>query len=166
MSDVLYPRRKVFFALFLSPLIVGLFAGGIEVLLSISDFVGNPRLLGVVSRTEIILMPLVTPALIQLVYTPPFLVYAVAVVLFKVKKSPRNCFFVALVGSVLATIWSFLLVVGVVETVVGAKYSNYSIGLLVLFFFVLAICWFAAVYSLPEKGRKGANLFSPREMIK
>ena len=84
MSDFLYPRRKVFFALFLSPLIVGLFAGGIEVLLSIRDFVGNPRLLGVVSRTEIILMPLVTPVLIQLVYTPPFLVYAVAVVLFKV----------------------------------------------------------------------------------
>lgn len=150
MSGIIYPRRKIFLAFFLCPLILGFIAGIIRTVAVLAELVNNPKLLGSVRGAELLLMPFLTPLLIQLAFFLPFLGYALAIALIEVKKTPRNCMVVSLFGSCIATLWVLLFISNVVQNVKGAQYSDYVIELLILFVASMATCWLTAYFFLPE----------------
>ncbi|MDI3274835.1 hypothetical protein [Pseudomonas sp. AL03] len=152
MSGVIYPRRKVFLAFFLCPLVLGFIAGIIRTVAVLAELVSNPKLLGSVRGAELLLMPFLTPLLIQLAFFLPFLGYALAIALIKVKKTPRNCMVVSFLGSCIATSWVLLFISNVVQNIKGAQYSDYVVELLILFVASMATCWLTAHFFLPEEG--------------
>ncbi|EJM86516.1 MULTISPECIES: hypothetical protein [unclassified Pseudomonas] len=153
MSEIIYPRRKVFLAFFLCPLMLGFIAGIIRTVTVLTELVSNPKLLGSVRGAELLLMPFLTPLLIQLAFFLPFLGYALVIVLIKVKKTLRNCMVVSFFGSCVAASWVFLFISNVVQNIKGAQYSDYVVELLVLFAASMATCWLTAHFFLPEGSR-------------
>ncbi|WP_123723010.1 MULTISPECIES: hypothetical protein [Pseudomonas] len=151
MSGVIYPRRKVFLAFFLCPLVLGFIAGIIRTVAVLAELVSNPKLLGSVRGAELLLMPFLTPLLIQLAFFLPFLGYALAIALIKVNKTPRSCMVVSFLGSCIATSWVLLFISNVVQNIKGAQYSDYIIELLMLFVASMATCWLTAHFFLPEE---------------
>lgn len=97
-----YPRRKVFFALFLCPLIFGFFIAVVRFIYFLVWLISAPQLLGEVSGGELILMPLLVPLIAQLGFMLPFLAFAMLVSSIGIYKSPRSCLVIALVGGGLA----------------------------------------------------------------
>ena len=151
MSGVIYPRRKVFLAFFLCPLVLGFIVGIIRTVAVLAELVSNPKLLGSVRGAELLLMPFLTPLLIQLAFFLPFLGYALAIALIKVNKTPRSCMVVSFLGSCIATSWVLLFISNVVQNIKGAQYSDYIIELLMLFVASMATCWLTAHFFLPEE---------------
>lgn len=151
MSGVIYPRRKVFLAFFLCPLVLGFITVIIRTVAVLAELVSNPKLLGSVRGAELLLMPFLTPLLIQLAFFLPFLGYALAIALIKVKKTPHNCIVVSFLGSCIATSWVLLFISNVVQNIKGAQYSDYVIELLILFVASMATCWLTAHFFLPEE---------------
>lgn len=150
MSRIIYPRRKVFLAFFLCPLVLGFIAGVIRTVAVLAELVNNPKLLGSVRGAELLLMPFLTPILIQIVFFLPFLGYALAIALIKVKKTSRNCIAVSFFGSCITMLWVLLFISNVVQNIKGAQYSDYVIELLMLFVASMATCWLTAYFFLPE----------------
>ncbi|RON21742.1 hypothetical protein BK663_27720 [Pseudomonas lini] len=138
-------------AFFLCPLVLGFIAGIIRTVAVLAELVSNPKLLGSVRGAELLLMPFLTPLLIQLAFFLPFLGYALAIALIKVNKTPRSCMVVSFLGSCIATSWVLLFISNVVQNIKGAQYSDYIIELLMLFVASMATCWLTAHFFLPEE---------------
>lgn len=153
MSEVVYPRRKVFLAFFLCPLMLGFIVGIVRTVAVLTELVSNPKLLGSVRGGELLLMPFLTPLLIQLAFFLPFLGYALVIVLIKVKKTSLNCMVVSFFGSCVAVSWVLLFISNVVQNIEGARYSDYVVEILVLFITSMATCGLTAYLFLPEGSR-------------
>ncbi|WP_347904659.1 hypothetical protein [Pseudomonas purpurea] len=150
MSEINYPRRKVFMAFFLCPLVLGFFAGIFKFVTLIAHLASNPRLLGEVRGAELLLMPVVAPLIAQVAFFLPFLGFALVVAWLKVNRSPRNCVVLSLVGGCLTTLWALLFITVVVRSVEGAQFSDYIIEMFMVFVASTATCWLAARFFLPE----------------
>ncbi|WP_185752767.1 hypothetical protein [Pseudomonas fluorescens] len=150
MSEINYPRRKVFMAFFLCPLVLGFFAGIFKFVALLAHLASTPRLLGEVRGAELLLMPLVAPLIAQVAFFLPFLGFALMVAWLKVNRTPRNCVVLSLAGGCLAMLWALLFVTAVVRGVKSAQFSDYIFEMLMIFIASTATCWLVARFFLPE----------------
>ncbi|EJM56742.1 hypothetical protein [Pseudomonas sp. GM48] len=98
MSKVSYPRRKVFFAFFFCPLMLGLIVGVVKFVALLVHLASNARLMGEVRGTELVLMPIAAPLIAQVVFLLPFLGFAALIALKKIHRTTRNCVVISLTG--------------------------------------------------------------------
>ncbi|MHC8298533.1 hypothetical protein [Pseudomonas sp. ZS1P83] len=150
MGELNYPRRKVFMAFFLCPLVLGFFAGIFKFVALLAHLASTPRLLGEVRGSELRLMPVVAPLIAQVVFFLPFLGFALVVAWLKVNRTPRNCVVLSLAGGCLAMLWALLFVTAVVRGVKSARFLDYIFEMLMIFIASTATCWLAARFFLPE----------------
>lgn len=150
MSEMNYPRRKVFLAIFFCPLVLGFFAGIFKFVSLLAHLANTPRLLGEVRGGELLLMPVVAPLIAQVAFFLPFLGFALVVAWLKVNRTPRNCVVLSLVGGCLAMLWALLFVAAVVRGVKSAQFSDYIFEMLMIFVASTATCWLAARFFLPK----------------
>ncbi len=150
VSDVSYPRLKVFLAFLLCPLAPGFIAGLFKTIATVAHLAMNPRLMGEVAGAELMLMPFLGPVLAQVVFLVPFLLFSLVIASMKVKRTSRACSVIALSGAVLATLWVTPFIVAVVRDVESAKFSDEIFGMVVLFVTSMATCWLTARFFLPD----------------
>jgi hypothetical protein len=150
MSEVNYPRRKVFMAFFFCPLVLGAIAGIVKFVALLAHLASTPRLLGEIRGAELLLMPLVAPFIAQVAFFPPFLGFALIIALMRVNRTPRNCVILSMAGGGLATLWAFLFVVAVVRGVKSAQFLDYIFEMLMVFVASTVASWLAARFFLPE----------------
>lgn len=151
MTEVRYPRFKVFMIFILCPLVPGFVAGLINSVLLVAHIATHPRLIGEVHGAEILLMPLLTPLVAVVVFFLPLFGLALGVSLLKVRRSARSCNALALLGAVLATGWVSLFIHEVVTHSERARYEDYWLGVFVVFLAALVTCWSTARLFLPKK---------------
>ncbi|MBV4458792.1 hypothetical protein KVG96_12595 [Pseudomonas sp. COR58] len=153
MIKARYPRGKVFLAFFLCPMVVGGIAGVIKTVTVFAHLIDTPKLLGEVRGGELLLMPFLAPFLAQLVFCLPFLFFALAIALMRVRKTALNCLLVALAGAGVAAGWMFWFVLLVVRNndINGGEISDYWLELSVSFLASMASCWLAARTFLPQQ---------------
>lgn len=151
MTEVRYPRFKVFMSFILCPLVPGFVAGLINSVLLVAHMATHPRLIGEVRGGEILLMPLLMPLVAVLVFFLPLLGLALGASLLKVRRSARSCNALALLGAVLATGWVALFIREVVTHSARARYDDYWLGLFLVFLAALVTCWSTARLFLPPR---------------
>ena len=145
-----YPRRKVFSVFFFCPLVMGFFVGIYNFVTLLAHLVNNPRLLGEVRGGELLLMPILTPVIVQVAFLPPVLGFALVIAWRKVIRTSRNCLLVSLAGGLVAILWTLLFLVVIVGTVKSAQFSDYFFELTMIFFTSVVTCWLAARFFLPD----------------
>lgn len=150
MSELKYPRRKVFSVFFFCPFFLGLLAGIYKFFSLLAHLVNNPKLFGEVRGLELFLMPILAPVVSQLAFLPPFLIFAVVIAWMKVCRTSRNCVFVSLLGGLIATFWMLLFVVIIEGRVKSSQFSDYISEMAIVFFTSSVMCWFAARFFLPD----------------
>ncbi|WP_433770603.1 hypothetical protein [Pseudomonas putida] len=160
MSEISYPRRKVFIAFFLCPLVLGFFAGIYKFVALLAHLVSTPRLLGEVRGGELLLMPVAVPLIAQVAFLPPFLVLALVIARMKVCRTSRSCVLISLAGGFLAMSWSLLFVVAVVRHVKNAQFSDYLFEMLIIFVATSVTCWLAARFFLPVQIATAVETFN------
>ena len=153
MIAIKYPRRKVFSVFFFCPFVLGVFAGIYKFFTLLAHLVSNPGLLGEVKGVELLVMPIVTPFIAQVVFLPPFLGFALIIAWMRVGRTSRNCVLISLLGGFVAMLWMLLFVVVIVRNVKGAQFSDYFFEMAMIFFASIATCWLAARFFLPDEKR-------------
>lgn len=156
LDGIGYPRRRVFLGFFFCPLVAGLVAGLYQFVALLAHLASNPRLIGEVRGGELMLVPILAPLMAQLLFLLPALGLALTVMLLKVRRSPRACGVLALVGGSLAALWVLPLIALVVRHSGKVGFSDYQLELLVLFGLGALTCGLAALCFLP-----GRHLGSP-----
>ncbi|WOE77378.1 hypothetical protein RZO07_18795 [Pseudomonas protegens] len=152
MTEVKYPRLKVFAAFVLCPLVPGFVAGLVNFVLLLAHLTSNPRLLGEVRGGELLLMPVLAPLVTLLLFFLPFFGLALGVALMKVRRSAFSCIALSLIGGSLAMAWALLFIREVVNDIATARYSDYLLGLLLIFLAAAMTCWLTARLFLPQQG--------------
>ncbi|MCO7579456.1 MULTISPECIES: hypothetical protein [Pseudomonas] len=151
MTEVKYPRLKVFAVFVLCPLVPGFVAGLVNFVLLLAHLTSNPRLLGEVRGGELLLMPVLAPLVTLLLFFLPFFGLALGVALMKVRRSAFSCIALSLIGGSLAMAWALLFIREVVNDIATARYSDYLLGLLLIFLAAAMTCWLTARLFLPQQ---------------
>ncbi|WP_282357011.1 MULTISPECIES: hypothetical protein [Pseudomonas] len=150
LSELSYPRLKVFLAFLFCPLVPGFIAGIIKTIATLAHVAMNPRLIGEVAGAQLLLMPFLAPLLAQAIFLLPFLIFSAVIALMKINRTQRNCTVIALSGACLATLWVVPFIYAVLHDAKGADIAEELIGLATLFATAIASCWLTARLFLPD----------------
>ncbi|WP_260627464.1 hypothetical protein [Pseudomonas protegens] len=96
-------------------------------------------------------MPVLAPLVTLLLFFLPFFGLALGVALMKVRRSAFSCIALSLIGGSLAMAWALLFIREVVNDIATARYSDYLLGLLLIFLAAAMTCWLTARLFLPQQ---------------